>query len=95
MMDQMMDEAQVATGGYEICIRVDAQGAISVGAESGAAESQDAEAMPAQEGGAGYQPVGSIKEALSAALAIYKSNGLVNSAADDEQAGFQSAMGQQ
>lgn len=44
-------------------------------------------------GDAAYQPAGSIKEALSAALAIYKSNGKVDIGAE-EQTGFDSAMGQ-
>lgn len=66
-----------AEGGYTICIKVGADGQISVGVEDEAAEAQAGAESPEQESAeeSSLQPVGSIKEALTAALDIYRSNG--------------------
>lgn len=79
----MQPQTEDSTGGYEICIRVGADGALSVGVEREGAE--EAQAMPpgggqpmemmAADEGAAYVPVGSIKEALTMALDIYRAEG--------------------
>ena len=53
-------------GGYEICIKVAADGSMTVGVVQ---EGQE----PAED--AGFQAVSGVKEALTLALEIYKSNG--------------------
>lgn len=91
-MSEMAPEGMEAPGGYEICIKVDAQGGISVGREDAREESAEP-AMSGEEGE--YTPAGSIKEALQIALTIFKGSGKAPSAAEDEQAGFNEAIEQQ
>ena len=79
MTDPMADPAAATEqGGYTICISVGADGALSVSVEGLAAEPAEGmggapEAMGAAEPTS--QPAGSIKEALTLALAAYKDNG--------------------
>lgn len=83
-------------GGYEICIAVGADGSLSVGAERAGAEA--AQAMPPGGGQpmemmasgeeAAYLPAGSIKEALTMALEIYRADGQMPD--DGGQADFDS-----
>lgn len=61
------EPAPVDDGSYTICIRVDADGSISVGLEQEATG-------PADEY-AGLKPAEDIKDALTQALAIYKQDG--------------------
>lgn len=92
----MQPQAEESTGGYEICIRVGADGALSVGVEREGAEA--AQAMPPGGGQpmemmaageeAAYQPAGSIKEALTMALEIYRADGQMPD--DGGQADFDS-----
>ncbi len=76
-------------GSYEICIKVTADGQLSVGVESADAE--------AQEGGAdddsGYAPAKNIKDALTKALEIFKNNGQMSTT--DPDADFQAGFGSQ
>ncbi len=76
MADQMMDPnegmepaapeaAEVDDGSYTICIRVAADGSLSVGMEDEGAEDEYA----------GLKPAEDIKDALTQALAIYKQDG--------------------
>lgn len=81
--------AQTPQGGFVIEIAVDAQGGITVNSEPASDEASEESGAPSEPTG---QPVSSIKEALSAALAIYKNQGQMNSPAADEQAGFDQAM---
>jgi hypothetical protein len=71
---QTPDDASDAQGAYEICIKVGADGSLSVGVEQ-----EGQEAAPGAEGAedddSGFQPAQSIKDALTMALEIYKSNG--------------------
>lgn len=106
MMDQSMGSmppGEEQAPGYEICIKVDGQGAISVGVEQDSPEmGEDGEAGErgmmlegmGAEGEQEYQPANSIKEALQMALAIFKNSGKATSQAEDQEAGFQSAMEQ-
>lgn len=85
--------AETAQGGFVIEIAVDAQGGITVSSEPASDEASEESGAPQGEASEPQgQPVGSIKEALSAALAIYKNQGQMNSPAADEQAGFDQAM---
>ena len=79
MTDPMADPAAATEqGGYTICIAVGGDGALSVAVEGLAAEAAESaggvgEAAEAAEPKS--QPAGSIKEALTLALAAYKDNG--------------------
>lgn len=80
--DIMQTEGSAETGGYCIEIYVGADGAISVATESKAEEQG--------EGGEneGRTPVSSIKEALTMALDIYKSNGNAGNEQQDFDSGY-------
>lgn len=80
----MMEQGAKMPGGYTICLKVAADGGISVGVEREGAEM--AEAMPSAPGAApaemgaeaeseSYMPAASIKEALTTALEIYRNDG--------------------
>lgn len=82
------------TGDYEICIRVGADGQLSVGVETGEAAPAAPGAqgtMPA-EAESGYSQVGSIKEALTTALEIYRANGKAPGAEDLGDTDFKSGL---
>ena len=66
-MTPEMETEPMDDGSYTICIRVDADGSISVGLEQEATG-------PADEY-AGLKPAEDIKDALTQALAIYKQDG--------------------
>ena len=98
MADPMADpSATTDQGGYTICITVGGDGALSVSVEGMAAEAAESA------GGAGEaaesaepmsQPAGSIKEALTLALAAYKDNGKLpdmQGQSDQFEQGFGSA----
>ncbi|MCY1166641.1 hypothetical protein D9M73_65870 [compost metagenome] len=74
-------------GSYEICIRVSADGRLSVGVEKGSAEEQG-------EDESAYRPAENIKDALTKALDIFKADGKSEAADDAFNAGF-SGMSQQ
>jgi membrane protease subunit (stomatin/prohibitin family) len=87
-----------AGGGYTIEITVTADGQISVGVES--ADQESAEESGGASGGAdtdsGAVPAKSIKDALTMALQIYKSNGQAPQADTSDQdidAGYGAATG--
>ena len=66
-MTPEMETEPMDDGSYTICIRVDADGSISVGLEQEATG-------PADEY-AGLKPAADVKDALTQALAIYKQDG--------------------
>lgn len=84
-----MPEAPEAEGGYTICIKVGADGQIYVGLENPAAEAAESPEQEAAEE-SGLQPVKSIKDALTAALEIYRSNGQAPEDSASMQDEFQS-----
>lgn len=72
-------DRQPQDSGYEICIRCDGEGKLSVGVESGAQEAAEGmDGGQAPDDDAGYTPAKDIKEALTMALDIYKSQGKAN-----------------
>ena len=88
-MTQAMPEGETeeATGGgYTICIRVGADGSLSVGTERETAEE-------AAEEYANFTPAEDIKVALTKALEIYKSDGQADAAEADFAAGLASRGG--
>lgn len=88
MADPLMDTPgqggeEGMTPAYEICIKVDEAGAISVGVLDATENyaGSDAEVQ--------YTPVGSIKEAITTAMDIYQNNGqMLGSGDDDFNSGF-------
>lgn len=84
-----MSTEQSAGTGYTIEIAVSADGKISVGCESAAAEGAEAGAEGAPEAAMATQPAKDIKDALVIALGIYKNNGEMPEA-DDSDAQFAS-----
>lgn len=94
-MDQMRQPAQMGvpaptaeedsidkpTAGYTICVRVSADGSLSVGTERESAEE-------AAEEYASFTPAENIKDALTQALEIYKSDGQAEAAEAEFDAGF-------
>lgn len=101
-MDQMRQPAQMGvpaptaeedsidkpTAGYTICVRVSADGSLSVGTERETAEE-------AAEEYANFTPAEDIKAALTKALEIYKSDGQADAAEADFAAGLASRGGMQ
>lgn len=93
--------AETASPGYKICIAVDAQGQITVGTEDEdaappAAPGAMSAGQPASEDDSdeSMQPVANIKDALTMALQIYKSNGQMSAPSDEQdqfKAGFSGA----
>lgn len=75
-------------GGYTICVRVSADGSLSVGTERETAEE-------AAEEYANFTPAEDIKAALTKALEIYKSDGQADAAEADFAAGLASRGGMQ
>lgn len=75
-------------GGYTICVRVSADGSLSVGTERESAEE-------AAEEYASFTPAENIKAALTQALEIYKSDGQAEAAAAEFDAGFAGRGGMQ
>ena len=76
MMDPMAGPAAATEqGGYTICIDVGGDGALSVSVEGLAAEPAEGMGAPEAMAEPMAQPAGSIKEALTLALAAYKDNG--------------------
>lgn len=79
-------------GGYEICIKVSADGKLSVGVEKEAAMGEPP--MPGQPGmemeaeAMAYMPAQNVKEALTMALEIYRGDGQMPD--DSGQAEFDS-----
>lgn len=76
---------QGATGGYEICIQVGADGQISVGVESADYEAAE-EAGAAEAGATGaseMKPAANIRDAIQMAMDIYRAGGKVG---DDQEA---------
>lgn len=82
---------------YEICIRVDDEGKISVGTKPEGEEDgvvmgsggEQGAAMGSDEGGeAGYKAVGSIKEAMMTAMEIYANEGQMGAGESDFDAGY-------
>ena len=82
-----MDQPAEATG-YTICVRVSADGSLSVGTERETAEE-------AAEEYANFTPAEDIKAALTKALEIYKSDGQADAAEADFAAGLASRGGMQ
>lgn len=104
-MDMMKDpmaqegaamEAAPEEAGYTICIRVGADGSLSVGVENEAAEAAEPAAPGAPEGEAdeyaSFRPAKDIKDALTQALAIYKADGQATADAQFD-AGFSGQEG--
>lgn len=86
-MTQTMPQAEEGAGaGYTICIRVGADGSLSVGTERESAEE-------AAEEYANFTPAEDIKAALTKALEIYKSDGQADAAEADFAAGLASRGG--
>lgn len=99
MANDMMQDPSAAPGqtdtGYEICIKVDGAGKISVGVDM---ESDEAAQGPGTgapvtptDDDSSYHPVRSIKEAMQVAMDIYKNSGQMVSAdagMDDFNSGF-------
>lgn len=79
---------------YEICIRVDDDRKLSVGVDKGEEAAapgeggQGAMSMGDEGGEMQYQPVGSIKEALMAAMEIYQNDGEMGAGEDEFNAGY-------
>ena len=88
-----MDSAQEESGelAYEICIRVNKDGTMSVGVESADQEAAEEQASGV-EGEPGSQTVDTIKKALTLALEIYKADGQMPQSGDDAQADFESGF---
>ncbi len=76
MMDQSPEYAESEMGveddysGYEICIRVDAKGMLSVGVENDS--TPQADGLEGDEDKSGYMPAENIREALTMALDMYR-----------------------
>lgn len=78
---------------YEICIRVDDDGKISVGVEKGGEQGpmmgKGGEQGAAMMGGeADYKPVESIKDALMTVMDIYSNEGEMGAGEDEFNAGY-------
>ncbi len=74
LMDSMGGEMEEqGEAGYEICIRVEPDGSLSVGVEDD--RTPQTEGLEGDEDKSGYQPARDIKEALTMALDIYRQNG--------------------
>jgi hypothetical protein len=88
-----MDQAPAEDSGYEICIRVDGQGKISVGVETPGQEMAESDAMDGEMEDKGYTPVDSWPEALQIVQDIYKNAGQMDQRSPDEQlqAGYDKA----
>jgi len=79
MMDEQPEYADSEMGegqddyanSYEICIRVEADGSLSVGVEEDS--TPQTEGLEGDEDKSGYKPAASIREALTMALEIYRS----------------------
>lgn len=67
--DSEMDETGEYSG-WEICIRVDADGKLSVGVEEDS--TPQTEGLEGDEDKSGYKPAENIREALTMALEIYR-----------------------
>ena len=87
MAPETMDQPAEATG-YTICIKVGADGSLSVGTERESAEE-------AAEEYASFTPAENIKDALTQALEIYKSDGQAEAAEAEFDAGFAGRGGMQ
>ena len=76
-------------GGYEICIKVAADGSMSVGVEKEGEEAMapGPDGQPVDDDSA-FTPVKGVKEALTACLEIYRSNGGQPASSPDMQAQF-------
>lgn len=68
--DSEMGEQDDSYSGWEICIRVDADGKLSVGVEEDA--TPQTEGLEGDEDKSGYRPAENIREALTMALEIYR-----------------------
>lgn len=75
-MEEPMPEEN---SGYEICIKVSGDGKISVGVIPGAPEAMEEEAE-----GNTYTPVESIKDGLTLALDLYRADGKMGDAGQEE-----------
>lgn len=87
MMSGMQPDAEQSQAGYKICIKVDDQGAITVGVDAHDAEMGEMGEMggiPEDDAGGGYAPAQSIDEALQVARDIYNNNGQVRDAMSPE-----------
>jgi hypothetical protein len=69
--DSEMGEGTEGYSGFEICIRCDADGSLSVGVEEDS--TPQTEGLEGDEDKSGYKPAASIREALTMALDIYRS----------------------
>ncbi len=90
MMEQSPEYAESEMGaegdysGYEICIRVDAQGMLSVGIEDDS--TPQTEGLEGDEDKSGYKPAENIRDALTMALDMYRERSGKAEEADSEDA---------
>lgn len=87
----MADPSAEAEGGYTIEIAVSGDDSMTVSVESAGQEGAESGMAEASEG----VPAKSIKDALTMALAIYKSNGQMPQGESDQDASFNEGFGGQ
>lgn len=80
--EEMAEEGGMA--GYEICIRVDMDGMLSVGIEDDS--TPQTEGLEGDEDKSGYKPVEDIREALTVALDMYRERSGKAEESDSEEA---------
>jgi hypothetical protein len=83
------EQGEDGDGGYEICVKVDGSGQISVGVEDEAAEA--AEDQGQGDDDSGYTPVPDIKAAAAMVVEIFKNGG---KAAGTDQMSVEEAFNQ-